>query len=275
MDWHALGWLALALYLGAEVLSILSLLQRGQASFEALRRASLASILLAAGLIAHFADLSITARAVHSVPYRTVGGAISLFAWMLAVSYAALLFRHRERAIGPFLIPFVIVFSLVGLFLPPATSVPTAETRGSLFALHVTLAMLGYAAFTFSFVLSILYLIQDRQIRRGRSDVLFSRLPSLEAINRMNRTSVSIGLGALAFSVLFGLVWAHRFWTSMRDPKIVWALATLALYGFLLWMERRGWKGPRVAKLSIVGYALVIFSITIVNMYLSESHAFR
>jgi ABC-type uncharacterized transport system permease subunit len=275
MEWHALGWLALALYAGAEVLSILSLLKPGGASTGAVLRGSGVAILLGAGLLAQFADLHLTARALNSVPYRTFGGAMSLFAWMLGVSYAALLFRHRDRSIGPFLIPFVIAFSLAGILIPVSRTVSTPDTRGSLFALHVTLAMLGYAAFTFSFVLSILYLVQNGQIRRGRSSRLFSRLPALEAINRMNRTSVSIGLVALAASVVFGLVWAHRFWTTMRDPKIVWALATLALYGFLLWMERRGWKGPRVAKLSIIGFGLVLFSITIVNMFLSTSHTFR
>lgn len=275
MDWHALGWLALALYAGAELLSILSLLKPGDAPSGAVLRGWGVAVLLGAGLIAQFADLHVTARALNSVPYRTVGGAMSLFSWMLGVSCAALLFRHKDRAIGPFLIPFVILFSLAGVLAPASRAVSTAEMRGSLFALHVTLAMLGYAAFTISFVLSILYLVQNRQIRRGRTTLLFSRLPPLETINRMNRTSVSIGLVALTASVAFGLVWANRFWTTLRDPKIVWALATLVLYGFLLWMERHGWKGPRVAKLSIIGFGLVLFSITIVNMFLSTSHTFR
>jgi ABC-type transport system involved in cytochrome c biogenesis permease subunit len=40
-------------------------------------------------------------------------------------------------------------------------------------------------------------------------------------------------------------------------------------------MDRRGWAGPRVALLSIVGFILVLFSYTIVNLYLSQSHVFR
>ncbi|MDQ2871245.1 MAG: cytochrome c biogenesis protein [Acidobacteriota bacterium] len=275
MEWHALGWLAVALYVGAEALSILSLLKPGRASSGTILRTSAASVLLAAGLALHFADLEITARMLHSVPYRTFGGSLSLFGWMLGVSYLALLFRHRERAIGPFLIPFVILFSAAGLLLPMRAAAPDSEMRGSLFAMHVTLGILGYAAFTFSFVLSVLYLVQNRQIRRGRTGILFARLPPLEVIGKMNRTSVSIGIAVLAASVLFGLLWANRVWATMGDPKIEWAIATLALYGFLLWMERRGWKGPRVAILSILGYGLVLFSYTIVNMFFSRSHGFR
>ena len=79
MDWHALGWLALALYAGAELLSILSLLKPGGAPAGAVLRGWGVAVLLGAGLIAQFADLHVTARALNSVPYRTVGGAMSLF----------------------------------------------------------------------------------------------------------------------------------------------------------------------------------------------------
>src|SRR6202171_2397962 len=102
MEWHALGWVAVALYAGAEDLSIRALVQpRGLAPVP---------LLMAVGLALHFADLELVGRALHSVPYRTIGGSMSLFGWVLGVSYAALLFRHRNRAIRPLLIPLVILF---------------------------------------------------------------------------------------------------------------------------------------------------------------------
>lgn len=267
MEGHLLGWLAVLLYAAAETLSILSLIRR--------RGGTGVNLLIAVGLALQFADLELRARALHSVPYRTLGGSMSLFAWMLGLSYLALLFRHRERSIGPFLIPFVILFSAVSLLLPFHGSEPTAETRGSLFALHVTFAMLSYAAFTLSFVLSLLYLVQSRQIRRARTGLLFSRLPALEVMGRLNRTSVTIGLSVLGISVLLGAVWAQRVWSRLADPKLGWALMTLVVYAFLLWMDRRGWEGRRVALLSIFGFAVVLFSYTFVNLYLSRAHAFR
>src|SRR4029077_6375485 len=164
------------------------------------------------------------------------------FGWMLGVAFLLLVLRHRERAIGPFLIPFVILTTALGLVLPDSTSVPAEGTHGSLFALHVTLAILAYAAFTFSFVLSLLYLVQDRQLRHRRTGVLFARLPALEVISRLNRTSVTIGLSTLAGSVVLGLVEAQKLWATLADPKIAWALVTVFVYALLLWMERRGWE---------------------------------
>ena len=269
MEAHLLGWIAVALYVAAEVLAIVSL--RRPKPLPAVA----ATACLAGGLALHFADLHVRARMLGSVPYRTLEGSISLFGWMLAIAYLALQMRHRQRAIGPFLVPIVILSTAIGLLLPASASVVTDQTRGALFALHVTFAILAYAAFTFSFVLSLLYLIQNRQIRRGHTGVLFARLPALEVIGRMNRTSVSIGLSALTFAVGVGLVRANELWVTLADPKIVWALLTLIVYALLLWLDRRGWAGPRVAVLSIFGFGVVIFSYTVVNLAFHTAHQYR
>jgi ABC-type uncharacterized transport system permease subunit len=269
MSFHLLGWLAVACYAGAEAAAILSLLAPRE------RFAWITPVLVGAGLALHFRDLLMRARALGSVPYRTLGGSVSLFGWMLGIAFLVLLLRHRERSMGPFLIPFIILTTCIGLVLPDAASAPAESTQGALFALHVTLAILAYAAFTFSFVLSLLYLIQNRQLRRRTTGLLFARLPALEVISRMNRTSVSIGLAALTAAIVIGLLRAEVFWSSLADPKISWALITVVVYGFLLWMERRGWEGPRVAILSIVGFGIVMFSYTVVNIYLSRLHRFR
>ena len=89
----------------------------------------------------------------------------------------------------------------------------------------------------------------------------------------MNRTSVSIGLGALGVSVFLGALWAQRVWHSLADPKLAWAIVTLLLYGLLLWMDRRGWEGRRVALLSMLGFGVMIFSYTFVNLYTSTEHS--
>lgn len=269
MGAHLLGWTAVSLYLAAEVVAVLSLRRPRPRLIVA------GIVLLAAGLACHFADLEVRARALGSVPYRNLEGSVSLFGWLLGIAYLALQIRHRERGIGPFLIPIVIVSSAIGMLVPASISPASPGTRGVFFALHVTFAILAYAAFTFSFVLSILYLIQNRQIRRRQTGVLFARLPALEVIGRMNRTSVSIGLVVLLFALAIGLVRASELWGTLADPKIVWALITLVVYALLLYLDRRGWEGRRVAILSILGFGVVLFSYTVVNLYFPTAHHFR
>src|SRR5262252_4092453 len=102
MDGHFLGWLAVFLYVAAEALAIGALVGG--------RVPGAAPLALAAGLAVQFADLHAQARVMHSVPYRTLSGSLALFGWMLGAAYLLLWLRHRERSIGPFLIPFVILF---------------------------------------------------------------------------------------------------------------------------------------------------------------------
>ena len=51
MEWHALGWVAVALYAGAEALSIRALVKPG--------RLAPVPLLMAVGLALHFADLEL------------------------------------------------------------------------------------------------------------------------------------------------------------------------------------------------------------------------
>jgi ABC-type transport system involved in cytochrome c biogenesis permease subunit len=264
-----LAVMAVLLYLVAEVLSIGHLVRRNPVFGRA------TTGFLVAGLLAQFAAMELRARALGTVPYRTLTGSMSLYAWMLGIAYLILALRHRERALGPFLIPLVVLFSAISILLHEPARPAGPDFRGVVFAFHVTIAILAYAAFTLSFVLSVLYLIQNRQLQRRKTGLLFARLPSLDVIGRMNRTSVVVGVGALAIAVVLGATWADHVWGYIWDGKILWALLTLFVYALFLFLESHGWQGKRAAILSIAGFGLVLFSYTIANLFLVRMHTFR
>jgi len=264
-----LGFAALALYGAAEGFSIVSLRRNS----HALARA--ATVFLIAGLAAHFAALQLRARRIHSVPYRDLPDSMSFFAWMIAVTYVFLLFRHRERSTGPFLIPLVIVFQAVSLLTRPSGLAARKELSGALFAFHVTTAILGYAALSLAFVLALLYLVQNRQLRERRTGLLFSRLPALDVLDRMEHTAVAVGVAALAVSLSLGMIWAQKNWGTVWDAKITATLLVLVVYAVALFSSPLGLKGKKTAFVSIFGFSLVLFSYTIVNLFVSKGHVFR
>jgi ABC-type uncharacterized transport system permease subunit len=264
-----LGIAALALYAAAEGFSIASLRKNS----DALARAT--TLLLVSGLLCHFAALEVRARKIHSVPYRDLSDSMSFFAWMIAVTYVFLFFRHRERSTGPFLIPLVILFQAVSLLTRPPTLPARKELSGSLFAFHVTTAILGYAALSLSFILALLYLVQNRQLRRRRTGLLFSRLPALDVLDRMEHTAVAVGVAALGVSITLGMVWARKNWGTVWDAKLGATLLVLAVYAVALFASPLGLKGKKTAFVSIFGFSLVLFSYTVVNLFVSKEHVFR
>ena len=236
-----------------------------------------ATLLLAAGLLLHYLALLERSRLVNAVPYQDFYGSTSLFAWLLAVTYLGLETFHRQRSVGPFVLPFVIVLLLVGTAVAPEKLPAPPPARGSLFALHVTSNILAYSAFALSFVLSLIYLLQNRVLRDRRLGTTFWRFPALEVLERMSRSSVIVGVAALSFGSILGFMWAHRiqgsYWNA--DPKEIASLVILAVYAGYLWLARStAWRGARASLLCVFNFLLVVFSYTVVNLYLSRYHRY-
>jgi ABC-type transport system involved in cytochrome c biogenesis permease subunit len=149
--------------------------------------------------------------------------------------------------------------------------------RGPLLALHITLNVLGYAAFALAFVLSLIYLIENRLLRHHRLGSIVWRFPALEVLERMSRSSVVVGLASLVVGISFGFLWMHRiygrYWNG--DPKEIITLVILAAYAGYLWLGRStAWRGARASALCVFNFLFVLFSYSIVNLYLSSFHRY-
>lgn len=235
-----------------------------------------ATVCLVAGLVLHYMALLARSKQIHAVPYDDVFGSLSLFAWLLAATYLVLEAFHRRRAVGPFVLPIVLALFVLA-HGPAAKPIKAPPAQGPLFAFHVTLNILAYSAFAISFVLSIIFLVQNQRLRGRKLGEVVWRFPALEVLENMTRSSVLIGCGSLALGMAAGLVWAHRlqgqYWNG--DPKVVvTALILLAYIGYTVLSQTPAWRGARASALCIVNFMFVIFSYSVVNRYLSHFHRY-
>src|ERR1700682_2964963 len=183
---------------------------------------SCGSMLLGLGLVAHYFALRERSRGLHTVPYHDLYGSMSLFGWLLALTYLGLEFYHQQRSVGAFALPFILGFFLTAHLAPADRLSPTAA-HGVVFALHVTLSILAYAAFALSFVLSVMFLAEERWWRGRMLSSVLGRLPSLKLLERMSHSSVLIGVISIAIGTVLGFIWVDRltgqYW--FYDPKSV------------------------------------------------------
>jgi len=235
-----------------------------------------ATACLVLGLVFHYLALLARSRLIHAVPYDDLFGSLSLFAWLLAATYLCLEAIHWRRAVGPFVLPIVLgVFLLAHLTAARPIKAPPAQ--GPLFAFHVTLNILAYSAFTISFVLSTIFLVQNQRLRGHKLGEVGWRFPALEVLDRMTRSSVIIGCASLAAGMTAGLIWVHRlqgqYWDG--DPKVIVTFLILLVYvGYTFLARTAAWRGARASALCIVNFLFVIFSYSIVNRYLSHFHRY-
>src|ERR1700680_920445 len=236
----------------------------------------LGTLFLTLGLLAHYFALLERSRGLHTVPYHDLYGSMSLFGWLLALTYLGLELYHRQRSVGAFALPFILAFFLAAHLAPPDRLSPTVA-HGVVFALHVTLSILAYAAFALSFVLSVIYLAEERLLRsRKRSSVVWL-FRSRELLESMSHSSVLVGMISIAIGTVLGFIWVDRltgqYW--FYDPKYVITLVVLFLYLLYFQLARStAWRGARASKLCVFNFFVVVVSFTVWNLYLSHSHRY-
>jgi ABC-type uncharacterized transport system permease subunit len=236
----------------------------------------LGTVFLALGLVAHYFALLERSRGLHTVPYHDLYGSMSLFGWLLALTYLGLELYHRQRSVGAFVLPFILVFFLAA-HLAPADRLSPPPAHGIVFAFHVTLSILAYAAFALSSVLSLIFLGEERLLRNRQLGNVVWRLPALELLERMSHSGVIVGLGSIIVGTVLGFVWVDRlmgqYW--FYDPKYVITLLVVLLYVLYLRLARTtAWRGARASKLCVANFVVVILSFTVVNLFLSHSHRY-
>jgi cytochrome c-type biogenesis protein CcsB len=140
---------------------------------------------------------------------------------------------------------------------------------------HVVTCFIGYAAFAVSFGISILYI--TRESKRDISGGAHSLLPDLRQLDEINYQMVLFGFLWLSLGIITGSVWADLAWGAYWswDPKETWSLITWLIYAALLHARTmKGWRGNRVAWLSIIGFGCVLFTYFGVNFLLGGLHSY-
>ena len=141
---------------------------------------------------------------------------------------------------GAFVTLFLVAWITLLRLLAPMEIPAPPPARGALFAFHVTLNTWAYAAFALSFVLSLIFLGEERLLRSHRLGDVLWRLPPLELLEQMSRSSVLVGLISISIGTALGFFSVDRLpgQNSLFDPKYIITLLVLALYVLYFFLAR-------------------------------------
>jgi cytochrome c-type biogenesis protein CcsB len=197
------------------------------------------------------------------------------------------------------------------LYAPAGPLVPALNTYW--IKIHVIAAIAASSVFSLAFVFSVLYLLKDRRERRHavgfaggstvgaafagtetRDDAGFpvdhltveaspdgvataSRLPSAATFDRLAFWATSIAFPIWTFAVIAGALWANKAWGRYWgwDPKETWAFITWVIYaGYLHARATAGWRGRKAAVVNVVGFASLMVTYYVVNLWIVGLHSY-
>lgn len=196
------------------------------------------------------------------VPLSNLYESLVFFSLCIAGIYLFLEFKLPTKIFGS------LVFLLASLILAYASLKTDVSIKPLIPALksnwlvaHVITCFLGYGAFAVAFAFGIFYLI----------------LPSKATFDNLIYKIILFGFFWLTLGIITGAVWANQAWGSYWswDPKETWSFITWLIYGGTLHARlTRGWGGKKLAWLSILGFASVMFTYFGVNFLLSGLHTY-
>ena len=210
-------------------------------------------------------------------PMSNLYESMALFAWSVVMVFLIAEYRFKISIIGAFIMP--LAFLIIGYSsLLDATVVPLMPALQSYWlSIHVISCFLSYACFACAFCLGIMYLLQERQLKRKHTGRLLEMLPSLEVMDSINHSMVLFGFILLSAGIITGSIWASQAWGNWWswDPKETWSFITWLIYAAYLHARlNSGWRGKRAAVLSIIGFACVMFTYLGVSYLLPGLHSY-
>jgi ABC-type transport system involved in cytochrome c biogenesis permease subunit len=255
-----LFWFALALYISATVLYAYQFV---------LKRSSVgwwARFFTGAGFICQ--TLSIGAHSFATGGTQLSGAnQLMLASWALVLLYFVMEHLIRIKIYGTFLIPVAVLFmgaaEIIGGLSGPSQLSPTQQVQLASWrvAFHVALVVFANAGFAFGAVSAALYLWQESQLKKHRSNIVTRRLPSLATLQTVARRSISFAFPVYTAGLLLGIIRAIEESVSswFFDPRIMIAGVVWLTFGFYLTLVYRHNASSRTTSwVAVFGFVLVV-----------------
>jgi HemX protein len=229
------------------------------------RAASLGFGLLVAAFVVHVLSIGWGCAEFGGWEFFNLRGGLGMVGWLAAGALLVLLRLYSMPGLAAFVLPLVLVSLLPGVFgaIGSRSGSLPEEVRRPAVTVHISVAAGSVALFAIAFGVALMYLLQEREVKGKHFGALFSRLPSLDALDRLTQRLVRAGLAVWSVALVTGALIAQHVWGKgwTWDVQLLFSLVVWALYFALVWMRHRGIHGRRFALLTVVGFTVILGSM--------------
>jgi cytochrome c-type biogenesis protein CcsB len=234
--------------------------------------------ILVVGFVFHSIFLGYRFYLLGTAPVLGLKSALSFFSWSIICAYLILQLKFRLMVLGSFVAPLSAFIMIISSAMPWLEGPVRPIFKSLWLTVHVGTIFMGNGLFAIAFLASIMYLIQEHQIKHKRLGSFYSRLPSLATLDDISYYSLISGFPFLTAGMFTGCIYAQyalgTYW--QWDPKEVWSLITWLFYAALLHQRLAvGWRGRRAAIMSIVCFCILILTFVGAGLWLGGYHSFN
>jgi ABC-type uncharacterized transport system permease subunit len=220
-----------------------------------------AFLLLLAGFSCQCAFLLWRGRDLGRCPITTPFELLTFVSWAMVLLYFLTGTAYRLSLLGAFTAPLAFVLQSTALLKPESAALPARSRPGFWPEMHATLSLIAYGAFALACVAGILYLIQDRLLKRHRGMQVVRHLPPVHHLSQAVHRLILIGTIILSSGILAAYQMPNR--PPVGKLAFVWAI--WGIYAAILAYDHwRGMSPRKAAWAASLGFLLPIISLWVV-----------
>lgn len=229
-----------------------------------------------AGFVFHLAYFALRWAESGTIPITSFFEAANFLAMGIVLVFLIMELRFAIAALGSFMLPLVILLMVPAFILSGEIKVLAPMLKSGWLGVHTSLTLFGDAGFAFSFIVSIMYLVQERQLKTKHLGAVFHRLPSLDIMDTLGYRAMTFGWPLFTLGMITGSIWANSAWGTYWSwgAKETWSLITWVVYLVLLHLRTIGWRGRKMAILSIIAFLFVLVSFFVIGRGQTGKHSF-
>ncbi|MYL41611.1 MULTISPECIES: cytochrome c biogenesis protein CcsA [Virgibacillus] len=201
----------------------------------------------------------------NNFPIITLNDSLFLYAWVLVTIS---LLANKFFAVH-FIVFFTNVFSFFILLLYLLLNAQeNLDTHGvqlvhEILVTHIAIAIVSYGFFTFSFLLSFMYIIQYQLLKRKKGFKWMWRFGDLNRLDDYSFKSVTIGVPLLLIAIILGVVWAYVsnaefYWLDLKTIGSFFVLGVYIVYLILRLINN--YKGKATAMYNTAAFLLLLIN---------------
>ena len=218
--------------------------------------------LMAAGFLCQCLFLYWRGQELRRCPITNPMELMTFTAWAMVLFYFIVGSDYRFSLLGAFTAPLAFAMQLTALLKPDHPSQPGLSPPGVWTELHATLSLLAYGGYALACVAGVMFLVQDRLLKKHTGMVLMRWLPPVHYLTKATRRLLMAGTLLLTLGILAAYQMEKR--PEFSKLLVVWVVwSAYVLLG--LYESWRGMSARRAAWAAAGCFLLAVASLWFVT----------
>ena len=196
--------------------------------------------------------------------------------WLIVAIYLAYWLKVVKRKgyefLGLFVLPVAIILVVAAAFMDDVPNQVTKITQAKRFwtMLHAGSLSLGITGVLIGFLISMMYLIQHRRLKKKRQLRPGFSLPPLTSLAQYNYRAIMMSFPMLTIGLFTGVILGLSSPTakavfSWKDPvEMVFIVVWTAMFFLFIWLaKRKTGHGRQVAMLTAWAFSFLIITLLV------------